>query len=195
MWKLRLREVTCPRSEPGTSGPRIQKGDSHVPQLSLEASALRDPDEMREQCVWRESLSSWSFALLDPGAGVPFSDSASTPGPPRSSQDLEWTLTAGACSHFSQCPHPIWSGGARAFEGKRQRKKRERVCRAKPPEPLVNCSATGFPGASDLDCRTTRRKCWEGKCRYVIAEFHSNYLCSPYFQKRFRQETKKRGNI
>lgn len=144
--KVRARHQWAQDSEGGQSRPSAELG-SLCPERSR-----RDAG----QCVWRESLSSWSFALLDPGAGVPFSDSASTPGPPRSSQDLEWTLTAGACSHFSQCPHPIWSGGARAFEGKRQRKKRERVCRAKPPEPLVNCSATGFPGASDLDCRTTQ---------------------------------------
>ena len=32
------------------------------------------------------------------------------------------------------------------------------------------------------------RNCWKGNCRYVIVEFQSNYLCSPYFQKRFRQQ-------
>ena len=60
-------------------------------------------------------------------------------------------------------------------------KERSRGKRAKPSEPKllyrVPLTQTARP-----------RKCWKGNCRYVIVEFQSNYLCSPYFQKKFRQQ-------
>lgn len=153
MRKLRLREIFCSRSELGAGGPKEQRGVGHMPQPKLKASSLRDSDKMLGECLGRESLQLELWASLILGLGCP---SLTPPWPqtPRSSQDLEWTLTAGACFHLSQCRHSIWSGGVRAFERKRQRKKRDRVCRAKPPEPSVNLFTSGFPVASDLDCQT-----------------------------------------
>ena len=123
-----------------------------MPQPELQ-SLLAEGFRQGVECVWKEGLSSWSFGLLSSWSWGALLWPHFDPRPPTSSQDLECTLTAGACFHFSQYPDSIWSGRVRASERK--------SCSSRQSCPILcNPMDSSLPGSSVRGISQTRILEW-----------------------------------